>query len=139
MPGEEVENVESFPVVTLSDALNECVQIPHRYPNAPFRMPVSQVFKIKGVGNLVAGCVEQGNIAVDETVLFFPSRREDGKLCEGQISSIEMHHDRLDRALPGDTVAMCIKGLDQSNMPRPGQASATSHDAHTLERVPHFG
>ena len=110
-----------MPVVTLVDALNNCVCLPERYPNAPFRMPIAQVFKIKGVGNLVAGRVEQGNISLDEEVVFLPQSRAGKTPCQGKVASIEMHHDDLDRALPGNTVGVCIKGLERGNMPRAGQ------------------
>ena len=72
--------------VTLVDALNTVAQIPQRKTNAPFRMPVSNVLKIQGVGDVLTGCVEQGKIEPGHVVCFAPRN------TEAKVFSIEMHH-----------------------------------------------
>merc|ERR1712137_927949 len=49
-------------VHTLHDALNEMVSIPARPVDVAFRMPVSANLKIKGVGNVICGRIEQGTL-----------------------------------------------------------------------------
>merc|ERR1711982_164392 len=53
-------------VHTLHDALNDMVAIPKRPVDAPFRMPVSQNLKIKGVGSVICGRIEQGLLNLDK-------------------------------------------------------------------------
>merc|ERR1712032_1613083 len=40
--------------------------------------------------------------------------------CTGKVFTVEMHHQRVDFANPGDNVGLNIKGLDKNNMPRSG-------------------
>merc|ERR1719277_2570483 len=44
---------------TLLDALNDVVSCPKRPKKKPLRMPVSGVYKIKGVGDVITGRIEQ--------------------------------------------------------------------------------
>lgn len=37
------------------------------------RMPISGIYKIKGVGDVVTGRVEQGTLKVNEDVAFLPT------------------------------------------------------------------
>ena len=45
------------------------------------------------------------------------------KKTQCQVFTVEMHHQRVDFANPGDNVGLNIKGLDKNNMPRSGDAS----------------
>jgi len=104
--------------VTLLDALNNVVHVPKRPTKKPLRMPVSGVYKIKGVGDVITGRVEQGVIQKESKVKFVPS---DGKMpCRGKIFTIEMHHKQVDQANSGDNVGLNVKGLTKENMPRVG-------------------
>merc|ERR1739845_251556 len=47
-------------VDTLKDVLNNFCSVPVRPVNAAMRMPISGIYKIKGVGDVLAGRVEQG-------------------------------------------------------------------------------
>lgn len=53
------ETAEGF---TLLDALNDFIQPPKRLPDAPLRLPISNIYNIKGVGQIIAGTVEQGTL-----------------------------------------------------------------------------
>merc|ERR1712137_1314424 len=59
---------------TLVDALEKVVKPPKRQDKKAFRMPVSGVYKIKGVGDVVTGRVEQGKITTGDQaeVVFAP-------------------------------------------------------------------
>merc|ERR1711990_966558 len=46
------------------------VKISKRDPDKPMRLPVSGVYKIKGVGDVLTGRVEQGAVKPGEEVLF---------------------------------------------------------------------
>eukprot|EP00493_Phyllostaurus_siculus_P014883 UN15114 len=83
------------------------------------RMPVSGVYKIKGVGEVITGRVEQGKVEVGQEMIFLPTHTA-SKPCTGKIFSIEMHHKTHPHALPGDNVGLNVKGLSKENMPRVG-------------------
>ena len=100
---------------TLLDALNNVVKQPKRYPDKLFRLPVSGVLKIKGVGDVITGRIEQGTLKKGSEIGFSPSGIRGCKAF-----SIEMHHRNHEQALPGDNVGICVKGLKPENMPKAG-------------------
>merc|ERR1719375_1015092 len=56
----ETEKNGKVHVHTLKDALNDMVDVPQRETDEPLRLPISGIYKIKGVGDVLAGRVEQG-------------------------------------------------------------------------------
>merc|ERR1711924_45558 len=56
----ETEKNGKVHVHTLKDALNDMVDVPQRETDKPLRLPISGIYKIKGVGDVLAGRVEQG-------------------------------------------------------------------------------
>merc|ERR1719238_977100 len=116
--------VECF---TLLDCLEKLVKPPTRDNKAIMRTPLSGVYKIKGVGDVLPGRVEQGLVKPNEEVLFMPTHTT-GTPCEGKVFTVEMHHKRVDAAKPGDNVGMNIKGLDKNNMPRSGDVMVYKKD-----------
>jgi len=99
---------------TLLDALNDIVRVPKRALDSSFRMPVSGVYKIKGVGDVITGRIEQGVLKPNTPVKFCPSE------SFGKVFTIEMHHKNIDSATPGDNVGLNVKGLPKEKMPRVG-------------------
>merc|ERR1712107_598556 len=83
------------------------------------RMPISGIYNIKGVGDVLAGRVEQGIVKPGEEVAFLPTHTASNP-CVGKVFTVEMHHQRAEQAKPGDNVGLNIKGLDKQNMPRSG-------------------
>eukprot|EP01083_Nonionella_stella_P317692 1157952_1 len=103
---------------TLIDALEKVIRPPKRATKKAFRMPVSGVYKIKGVGDVITGRIEQGVIAPGVTCKFYPTG------CSGKAFSIEMHHKNVLQASCGDNVGVNVKGLNKDNMPRCGDVMA---------------
>jgi elongation factor 1-alpha len=103
---------------TLIDALEKVVRPPKRGNKKAFRMPVSGVYKIKGVGDVITGRIEQGSITPGVNVKFYPTG------CTGNIFSIEMHHKAVDQASCGDNVGVNVKKLPKENMPHTGDVMA---------------
>merc|ERR1711897_83582 len=99
---------------TLIDALEKVVKPPKRNNKKAFRMPVSGVYKIKGVGDVITGRIEQGFLKPNETVGFAPSG------IIGKCFTIEMHHKNVDEANTGDNVGVNVKGLPKDNPPKVG-------------------
>merc|ERR1711920_1067164 len=100
--------------MTLLEALNTVAKPPKRDKKKPFRMPVSGVYKIKGVGDVITGRIEQGFLKPNETVGFAPSG------ITGKCFTIEMHHKNVDAAHTGDNVGVNVKGLPKDNLPKVG-------------------
>merc|ERR1719464_2354963 len=115
---------ESFHIDTLYDFLNNMCKPPGRNEAAAMRLPISGIYKIKGVGDVLAGRVEQGVVKPNEEVVFLPTHTI-ANPCVGKVFTVEMHHKRVDEAKPGDNVGMNVKNLDKNNMPHNGDVMST--------------
>jgi elongation factor 1-alpha len=127
---------ETIHVDTLYDVFNNFFRVPERPSSAPMRMPISGIYKIKGVGDVLAGRVEQGIVKPGEEVVFLPTHTASNP-CTGKVFTVEMHHQRVDFASPGDNVGLNIKGLDKNNMPRSGDVMVYKKDT-TLGQTREF-
>jgi elongation factor 1-alpha len=100
---------------TLYDALEHLVKPPKRFPEKELRIPINGIYKIKGVGDVITGRIEQGTLNAGDIVRVAPRGLENLK-----VFSIEMHHKTWPDAKPGDNIGMNMKGLDKTNMPKVG-------------------
>jgi len=123
-------------VDTVYDFLDKVCKVPERPISAPMRMPISGIYKIKGVGDVLAGRVEQGIVKPGEEVVFLPTHTSSNP-CVGKVFTVEMHHMRAEQAKPGDNVGLNIKGLDKQNMPRSGDVMVYKKDT-TLGQTKEF-
>merc|ERR1712110_1351044 len=83
------------------DALNP----PNRPIDKALRLPLQDVYKISGIGTVPVGRVETGTLKKGCICTFGPM----GVTTE--IKSVEMHHESVDEAVPGDNVGFNVKGL----------------------------
>lgn len=97
---------------TLYDALEKLARPPKRNPDAPVRIPINGIYKIKGVGDVITGRVEQGTVNAGDMIRIAPRGQKGLK-----VFSIEMHHKTWEQAGPGDNVGLNIKGLDMKTNP----------------------
>jgi len=114
-------------VTTLKDALDTFVQPAKRDPDKPMRLPLSGVYKIKGVGDVLTGRVEQGGVKPGEEVVFLPTHTA-ANACTGKVFTVEMHHKRIEQGLSGDNIGMNVKALNKENMPRVGDVMIYKKD-----------
>merc|ERR1712153_280164 len=91
---------------TIVEALNNFIVPPKRHPELPVRLPISNIYNIKGVGQIICGTVEQGTLLPGGVIGIVPSGLRDKK-----IFSIEQHKKTLDKASPGDSVGLPIKSF----------------------------
>jgi len=129
-------NKEKLHVDTLLDCLEKMVIIPERKPDKVMRTPISGVFKIKGVGDVLTGRVEQGVVKPGDEVIFLPTHTP-STACGGKVFTVEMHHKSVEAANAGDNVGLNIKGLPKDNMPRAGDVMVGKSDA-SINRVKNF-
>ena len=64
--------------------------MPERKTDAALRLPISGIYKIKGVGDVLAGRVEQGIVKPGDEVIFMPTHTLANK-CEGKVSRWRPH------------------------------------------------
>lgn len=91
---------------TLVEALDNFIVPPKREPSLPVRLPISSIYNIKGVGQIICGTVEQGTLKPGDEIGIVPSGLKGKK-----IFSIEQHKKQLSKATPGDTVGLSIRGI----------------------------
>jgi len=123
-------------VNTILETLEKQIEIPPRITDKAMRMPVSGIYKIKGVGDVVTGRVEQGTVTPGSEVVFIPTHAPSTP-CTGKIFTVEMHHKSVPTAVAGDNVGLNVKGLVRENMPRVGDVMVLKTD-DTIGRVGKF-
>jgi len=96
---------------TVAEAL-EIFREPEKPIDKPLRIPVQDVFSITGVGTVPIGRVETGVLKVGEAVVFEPSG------VSGEVKSIEMHHESIPQAVPGDNIGFNVRGVAREDIRR---------------------
>jgi elongation factor 1-alpha len=95
----------------LLEALDN-VNPPKRPTDKPLRLPLQDVYKIGGIGTVPVGRVETGVIKPGMHAMFAPA----GIVAE--IKSVEMHHESLPQAVPGDNVGFNVKNVAVKDLRR---------------------
>ena len=105
------ENMKWYTGMTLIDTLDTFIAPPSP-TDKPLRLPIQDVYTIKGVGCVPVGRVETGILKTNDKIIFMPS----GKT--GEVKSVEAHHEKLDQALPGDNVGFNVRGVTKEEIAR---------------------
>lgn len=112
---------------TLCEALDG-FRAPKRPDDKPLRLPLQDVYKIGGIGTVPVGRVETGILKPGMNVCFAPT----GVTTE--VKSVEMHHEKLDQATPGNNVGFNVKNIGVKDIKRGFVASDSKNDkAHDTE------
>jgi len=98
------------------------IKPPKRPSEKPLRLPLQDVYKIGGIGTVPVGRVETGVLKPGMTVTFAPSG------MSSEVKSIEMHHEALEEATPGDNVGFNVKGLSIKDIKRGMVAGDVKND-----------
>jgi len=105
----------------LLEALDN-VTPPTRPTDKPLRLPLQDVYKIGGIGTVPVGRVETGILKPAMNVCFAPI----GLVTE--VKSVEMHHEALSEAVPGDNVGFNCKNVSVKDIKRGYVASNSADD-----------
>jgi len=108
---EKSKNMPWYDGPTLIQALDTFTQ-PTKPLDKPLRIPIQQVFSMTGVGTVPVGRVETGVLKVNDNIIILPSNKT------GTVASIEMHHERMERAEPGDNIGFNVKGIAREEIKR---------------------
>lgn len=90
--------------------------LPEKPIDLPLRWPIQDVYSIKGVGTVPVGKIETGVMKPGMQLIFKPSTKPGGVV--GEVKTIEMHHEPLDKAEPGDNVGANIRGIAKTDIKR---------------------
>jgi len=96
---------------TLFEALDSILP-PSRPTDKALRLPLQDVYKIGGIGTVPVGRVETGIIKPGMVVMFAPVN------ITTEVKSVEMHHESLPEALPGDNVGFNVKNVSVKEIKR---------------------
>jgi elongation factor 1-alpha len=105
----------------LLEALDK-MREPKRPIDKPLRLPLQDVYKIGGIGTVPVGRVETGVIKPGMTAMFAPVNKTT------EVKSVEMHHESLPQAVPGDNVGFNVKNLSVKDLRRGYVASDAKND-----------
>uniref|UniRef100_A0A8D3DFJ2 Tr-type G domain-containing protein n=1 Tax=Scophthalmus maximus TaxID=52904 RepID=A0A8D3DFJ2_SCOMX len=106
---------------TLLEALDS-IMAPSRPTDKPLRLPLQDVYKIGGIGTVPVGRVETGILKPGMVVTFAPPN------LTTEVKSVEMHHESLPEALPGDNVGFNIKNVSVKEIRRGNVAGDSKND-----------
>ncbi len=118
---------------TILEAL-DLLKEPEKPVDKPLRLPIQDVYSISGIGTVPVGRVETGVMKKGMKVSFMPANKE------GEVKSIEMHHEEIPQALPGDNVGFNVRGIAKGDLRRgdvtgPADAPPTVADEFTAQIV----
>ena len=107
---------------------------PSKPTDKPFRLPIQDVYSISGIGTVPVGRVETGIMKKGMKVSFMPANKD------GEIKSIEMHHEEIPQALPGDNIGFNVRGIAKGEIRRgdvcgPADVPPTVADEFTAQIV----
>lgn len=108
---EKSSRMEWYKGPTLLESL-DLLEPPTRPSDKPLRLPLQDVYKIGGIGTVPVGRVETGILRPGDVVTFAPAN------ITTEVKSVEMHHESLPEAIPGDNVGFNVKNLSIKDIRR---------------------
>ena len=100
----------------------DALPTPKRPTEKPLRLPLQDVYKIGGIGTVPVGRVETGSLKAGMVVTFGPMA------VTTEVKSVEMHHEMVDEAVPGDNVGFNVKNLSVKDIKRGYVCSDSKND-----------
>ncbi len=97
--------------LTIVDCL-DTFTAPEPPMDKPLRLPIQDVYNIKGVGTVPVGRVETGVLKPGDKIIAEPAGKQ------GEVKTVEMHHEQLSQAVPGDNVGFNVRGLGRTDVTR---------------------
>lgn len=100
---------------TIAEAI-DMFSMPEKPTTLPMRMPIQDVYDITGIGTVPVGKIETGVMKIGQKIVVLPGRSGVG--IEGEVRSIEAHHEQLKEAEAGDNVGVNLRGVGKKDMAR---------------------
>ncbi len=108
-------NIEWWTGDTILKAIDN-FQLAKKPTDLPLRWPLQDVYTIKGVGTVPVGKIETGIMKPGQQLIFKPSTKPGG--ATGEVKTIEMHHEQISQAEPGDNVGVNMRGINKNEIRR---------------------
>lgn len=102
---------------------------PEKPTELPMRMPLQDVYDITGIGTVPVGKIETGVMKIGQKVVVLPGRSGTG--VNGEVRTIEMHHEQLQTAEAGDNCGINIRGVGKKDVAR-GDVVCDAADPATI-------
>jgi elongation factor 1-alpha len=109
------EHTDWYKGKTLFEALDDFT-VPEKPTSLPLRLPIQDVYNITGIGVVPVGRVETGVMKVKDKIVAVPGR--EGKGVLGECKTIEMHHEQMPSAEPGDNIGFSVGGIGKKDLAR---------------------
>ncbi len=109
------ENMSWYNGPTLREQL-ELFKEPEKPTDLPLRLPIQDVYNITGIGVVPVGRVETGVMKIGDKIVVVPAREGTG--VTGEVKSIEMHHEQVQEAGPGDNIGFSVRGIGKKDIAR---------------------
>jgi len=127
---EKSANMSWYKGPTLWEQL-DAFEEPKKPTDLPMRMPIQDVYDITGIGTVPVGKIETGIMKVGQKVKVLPGRSGTG--IEGEVKSIEMHHEQYKEAPCGFNIGISIKGVGKKDIARGDVICDAAHPATIAE------
>ena len=108
-------NMKWYAGKTLLEQFDELKE-PEKPTKLPLRLPIQDVYNITGIGVVPVGRVETGVMKVGDKIIVMPAREGTGVI--GEVKSIEMHHEQIKEAIPGDNIGFNVRGIGKKDIAR---------------------
>ncbi len=108
---EKTDKLSWYDGPTLLEAIDN-FEIPEKPTGKPLRIPIQDAYNIKGTGVVPVGRVETGLLKKNDKIVIMPTG------FQGEIRSIEMHHEEITQAEPGDNIGFSIRGISMEDVGR---------------------
>src|SRR3989338_4467660 len=89
---------------------------PEKPTTLPLRIPIQDVYNITGIGVVPVGRVETGVMKIGDKIIVVPAREGNG--VTGECNTIEMHHEQVQEAIPGDNIGFSVRGIGKKDITR---------------------
>jgi selenocysteine-specific elongation factor len=90
----------------------ELLQTEERNASGAFRLPIDQVFTVKGQGTVVRGTVYEGTVIEGQSLLILPSRKDT------KARQLQVHHKPAEKAVAGQRVAINLSNVTKEDLER---------------------
>jgi len=106
------DNLSWYKGGTLVESMDKMIK-PIELPlDKDLRLPVQDVYTIKGIGTVPVGRVETGVLKKGDKIIVQPSG------ATGEVKSIEMFHKEQPDAKPGDNIGLNLRGIEKKDIRR---------------------
>jgi elongation factor 1-alpha len=119
LPGDNIaKKTEKMPWWTGDNLLQaiDKFEVPQKPTDLPLRLPLQDVYNITGIGVVPVGRIETGIMKIGDKIIAVPGR--EGKGVPGECKSIEMHHEQVQQAGPGDNIGFNVRGFGKKDIAR---------------------